>query len=185
MPTAEKITIKELDRWAATVSTYNQALRALARVYNLAFNHSSRTSHRALDLENEVREGHRYLVATTPDPNLAYERPLGFVSWRVWGEPRHQLAELTHIGVNPQEPAAHGLGRQLVAEMEEAAHRYYRGYRHGGARKIFILTHADNARAHNLYQRCGYREEARLPDFFRPGVDELYFSKTWPEHIAT
>ncbi|MBI5467025.1 MAG: GNAT family N-acetyltransferase [Candidatus Kerfeldbacteria bacterium] len=185
MSTADHVIVTPFTDWARSQPTYSQALRSLAKVYGLAFKQAGGTSLRANTLEIEMeREGHRYLVARL-EPSPEPERLIGFVSWRPWGEPRHQLAELTHIGVDVNDPEVRGLGRRLVTAMEDTAHSHYRGYSQRGARKIFILTHADNTRAHNLYGRCGYTLEARLPSFFHPGMDELYFSKTWLEHVAT
>lgn len=131
-------------------------------------------------INRELMHDHRYILGRVD------ERLAGFVSWRRWGEDRHRLAELFHIGVDLANPEASGLGRQLIGAMEEDVHAYFRLHGQPGGRKVFILTHADNYRAHNLYRRCGYQHQATLPSFFHPRIDavhtgdEYYFARDFP-----
>jgi ribosomal protein S18 acetylase RimI-like enzyme len=150
----------------------------LIRAFRDAFCRTERYEQIRALLIQEERCGHQFLGAFTGEE----EAMCGFVSWRPWGEPRHQLAELYHLGVKPDSPAR-GLGRRLVAAMEAAAHEHFRSAGFPGARKIFMLTHATNVRAQNVYRRCGYRCVATLPSFFRQGVDEYVFEKEFPEHV--
>ena len=149
-------------------------IRQLSDVYCRAFTNSNLNDAAGM-IDEELAQGHRYIIASTG------QQMAGFVSWRSWGRPRHRLVELYHIGVDLQNPNAKGVGRQLIEEMERDIQARYRSYGLPGARKIFILTHADNLRAQNLYLRCGYEQQAVLPNFFRTGVDECYFAKDFPE----
>lgn len=133
-----------------------------------------------LMIARELGQEHRYILGYV-DGRLA-----GFVSWRRWGEDRHRLAELFHIGVDPTNLGAPGLGRRLIGAMEVNIHAYYFQQGLPGARKVFILTHAENYRAHNLYRRCRYEHQATLPAFFHPRIDavhtgdEFYFARDFP-----
>jgi ribosomal protein S18 acetylase RimI-like enzyme len=129
-------------------------------------------------LRRELLEGQRFLVA------LENRGIIGFVSWRMVGAMRHGLAELTHIGLSPfrdrGNPENRHLADRLLGAMEQDAVAVYHNLG-GRLRKVFIFTHAENTRAHALYQRNGYGYEATIPSFFRDGVDEHYFSKTFPK----
>ncbi len=75
------------------------------------------------------------------------------------------------LAVHPAEQRR-GTGAALVAAVErEAAAR--------GARLILVETSGlpdfDGTRA--FYRRCGYREEARIRDFYRDGEDKVVFRK--------
>lgn len=144
----------------------DDVLQQLAAVFCRAFGRHDRQAVETM-IDEEAFLGHRYIIASV-DGEFA-----GFVSWRRWGEDRHRLAELFHIGIDLQNQQARGLGRLLIAQMEEDVHAAYQRVSLPGARQIFILTHADNSRAHNLYRRCGYEHRATLPNFFHPRIDEV------------
>lgn len=128
-------------------------------------------------LRRELGEGQRFHVA------LEDRIIIGFASWRMVGAVRHGLAELTHIGVSQlRDPASREnrhLADRLLEAVEQDAETAYRNLG-GRLRKVFILTHAQNYRARRLYERHGYIYEVTLPEFFRDGVDEHYFAKSFP-----
>lgn len=65
-----------------------------------------------------------------------------------------------------------GLGGMLVAEVE-------RRVRALGGRGVYIETSslARYEPTRRFYERCGYRVEARLRDFYQPGDDKLVYVK--------
>lgn len=65
-----------------------------------------------------------------------------------------------------------GTGRLLLAEAEKNISRY-------GGRKIFIETSSRDLYlpTRQFYLRCGYREEARVADFYADGDDKLIYSR--------
>lgn len=122
----------------------------------------------------EIARGDRFILAF--DESL-----IGFVTWELHGGPDNRLAELEHIATDPNNPEARGLGRRLIEDLEQDVHAFYRRAGQPGARKIWLLTHAANTRAQNLYLRTGFKHTATLPDFWHLGVDELYFEKNYPD----
>jgi ribosomal protein S18 acetylase RimI-like enzyme len=79
--------------------------------------------------------------------------------------------DLYWIGIRA-ELRGRGLGTRLLAESE----------RHivlQGGRRVYVDTsgRAEYAPAHALYTRAGYREAARLEDFYAPGDAKLIFEK--------
>ena len=64
----------------------------------------------------------------------------------------------------------HGLGRALVAAAE--AHAASRG-----GQLLVLETSGRDAYVHTrrFYEACGWKEEARLRDFYRPGDDVVYY----------
>jgi GNAT superfamily N-acetyltransferase len=79
--------------------------------------------------------------------------------------------DLYWIVVHP-EFHGRGLGARLLIESE----RRIAGQ---GGRRVYVDTSSrrEYAPAHALYLRGGYREAARLPDFYAPGDDKLIFEK--------
>ncbi len=65
-----------------------------------------------------------------------------------------------------------GLGRKLLEESE-------RLIRDQGGRRVYIETsnRAQYAPTRAFYQRCGYRCDAVLADFYAPGDDKVIFVK--------
>ncbi len=69
-----------------------------------------------------------------------------------------------------------GFGRAILQEAE-------RRIRQAGGRRIYIETsgRTQYEPTRRFYERCGYRCEARLPDFYAPGDDKLIYVKLLPQ----
>ncbi|RJP37158.1 MAG: N-acetyltransferase [Phycisphaerales bacterium] len=65
-----------------------------------------------------------------------------------------------------------GIGRRLMEEAEERI-------RAAGGARVFIDTsgRAQYAPTRAFYERCGYRVEATLCDFYAPGDDKVVYGK--------
>ncbi len=65
-----------------------------------------------------------------------------------------------------------GLGRRLMAEVESRVRR-------AGGSRIYVETSAreDYAKTRYFYERCGYRQECFLPDFYAPGDGKVIYVK--------
>lgn len=72
-----------------------------------------------------------------------------------------------------------GLGRELLRRSEEIIAA-------AGGRQVYIETSSrplyDPTRA--FYGRCGYREAARLPDFYAPGDAKVIYARCLPASAA-
>ena len=81
--------------------------------------------------------------------------------------------DLYWIAVDPA-IQSRGLGRQLVAAIEEAV-------QHGGGRMILVETASKAAYkpTRAFYRRTSYVEVARIPNFYRVGDDKVIFIKTF------
>jgi ribosomal protein S18 acetylase RimI-like enzyme len=68
---------------------------------------------------------------------------------------------------------ARGLGRRLLNECEVRI-------RDMGGRRVYIETSGKTqyAPTRAFYERCGYRPEARLVDFYAPEDDKLIYGRT-------
>lgn len=66
-----------------------------------------------------------------------------------------------------------GLGRALLTEVENRL-------RGGGGGKLIAETSSREqyAPTQGFYRACGFTEEARIRDYYAPGEDILYFTKT-------
>ncbi len=69
-----------------------------------------------------------------------------------------------------------GRGSTLLEKTEEILHTMY-------ARQIYVETSSSAAYAPTraFYERRGYREGARLRDFYRPGDDKIVYVKSFSE----
>ena len=122
----------------------------------------------AAAFREELGRGIRYLVALK-DGQVA-----GLTSWVPHGLPKHGLAELDRIAVAP-EVRGKGVAAGLFRALLDDADIYYRA--HGqGLRKLFLMTHADNAAAQAFYRKMGFAAEATLKDHFYKGKDEIVMS---------
>ncbi|MCI0370276.1 MAG: GNAT family N-acetyltransferase [candidate division NC10 bacterium] len=108
---------------------------------------------------------YRFAGIERPDGSLAGYMCYGEIplSDRCW--------DLYWIAVNPADQGK-GLGRTMIRSMEEDLRRR-------GARKLFIETGGKTSYGSTraFYEASGYREMARLPDFFAPGDDKVIFGK--------
>ena len=77
--------------------------------------------------------------------------------------------DLFFIAVSPG-AQGRGVGRALIGATEDAV-------RQSGGRLLLIETASkpsyDATRA--FYERAGYREVARVPDYYRPGDDKIVY----------
>ncbi len=80
--------------------------------------------------------------------------------------------DLYWIAVSPEEQRK-GLGAQVYARAEAAM-------RKAGAKHIYVDTSSSDryAPTRGFYQRMGFEEEARLPDFYGPGDGKVIYVKS-------
>ena len=78
---------------------------------------------------------------------------------------------MSRIAVSPDEQGR-GLGAQVYARAEAAM-------RKSGAKHIYADTSSSDryAGTRGFYQRMGFREEARLADFYGPGDGKIVYVK--------
>jgi len=116
----------------------------------------------------EAKKFHNYLVAEENG------KVIGLVTWIVHGLPKHQLCELDRIAVIP-EYRGKGIAKQLFKALVGDAKAYYKNHK-SKLRKLYLLTHADNKRAHRFYEKLGFKHEATLKDHYYDNKDEFVFS---------
>ncbi|RPI24907.1 MAG: GNAT family N-acetyltransferase [Acidobacteria bacterium] len=79
--------------------------------------------------------------------------------------------DLYWIAVHP-DAQGHGLGKTLIRETEKFIQE-------AGGQRVYIETSSRDqyAPTRRFYLSCGYAEEARLLDFYRPGDSKVMYSK--------
>ena len=118
--------------------------------------------------KNETKKLHNYIVA---DDNGKITR---IVTWAAHGLPKHQLCELDRIAVL-SEYQGKGVAKNLLNALVKDAKEYYK--KHGQKlRKLYLLTHDHNKRAHRFYEKAGFRHETTLKEHYYRGKDELVYS---------
>jgi len=118
--------------------------------------------------ESETKKFHHFIVADD-DGKIA-----GIVTWIMHGLPKHQLAELDRIAVLP-EYKGKGIAKELFDALVKDAKEFYKKKK-SKLRKLYLLTHADNARAHKFYEKMGFKHETTLKEHYYKDKDEFVFS---------
>lgn len=119
--------------------------------------------------KNEAKKGYNYIVAEENG------KIIGIVTWQVHGLPKHELCELDRIAVLP-EARGKGVARELFDALIKGADKEYK--KHGfKLRKLYILCHADNKRAHAFYEKMGCKHETTLKNHYYEGRDEFVYSR--------
>jgi acetoin utilization deacetylase AcuC-like enzyme/GNAT superfamily N-acetyltransferase len=115
-------------------------------------------------LAKGIRSGYHFILA---------ERGSGLVAYACYGPiAGTQFSfDLFWIAVSPEEQRK-GLGVQVFARAEAAM-------RKAGARRIYADTSSSDryAPTRGFYQRMGFEEDARLPDFYGPGDAKVIYMK--------
>jgi len=118
--------------------------------------------------KTETKKHHNYIVADDGG------KIAGIVTWVVHGLMRHQLCELDRIAVLP-EYRGKGVAKKLFNELIKAANSYYKKH-NLKLRKLYLLTHADNTRAHEFYEKLGLKHETTLKEHYYKDRDEFVYS---------
>jgi acetoin utilization deacetylase AcuC-like enzyme/GNAT superfamily N-acetyltransferase len=115
-------------------------------------------------LSKGIRSGYHFILA---------ERGSGLVAYACYGpiEGTQGSFDLYWIAVAPEEQRK-GLGPQVFARAENAMRKV-------GAKKIYVDTSSSDryAGTRGFYQRMGFEEDARLPDFYGPGDAKVIYVK--------
>jgi ribosomal-protein-alanine N-acetyltransferase len=117
---------------------------------------------------NELKKGINYTVAEDNG------KILGITTWLIHGLHKHGLIELDRIAVLP-EFRGKGISKQLFDALVKDAKKEFekKGEK---LRKLFLLTHASNERAHLFYERMGLRHETTLRKHYYDNEDEWVYS---------
>ena len=118
--------------------------------------------------ENEISRGMNYIVAEDKG-NI-----VGITTWYMHGLPKHGLLELDRIAVLPEyrgKGIAKGLFHGLITEASEE----YK-INKSKLRKLYLLTHASNKRAHKFYEKMGLTHETTLKKHYYNKEDECVYS---------
>ncbi len=146
----------------------HQDITGIAKVFQATLNMPT-YDEAAAAFENELAASHQFLVV---DEN---KQIAGLISIIFHGRPRHGLAELDHIAVLPDHQRK-GIATRLFQASIDHLKRFYKqkGFT---LRKYFLLTHSNNLKAQQFYQKLGFKKEAVLKKHFYPDVDEIVFSQ--------
>ncbi|MBI3027457.1 GNAT family N-acetyltransferase [Candidatus Woesearchaeota archaeon] len=118
--------------------------------------------------ENETKKFHHYIIA---EDN---KKIAGIVTWIMHGLPKHQLCELDRIAVLP-EYRGKGVAKKLFDALIKDAKKFYKANK-SKLRKLYLLTHADNTRAHKFYKKLGFKHETILKSHYYKNKDEYVYS---------
>ncbi|MBI2208957.1 GNAT family N-acetyltransferase [Candidatus Woesearchaeota archaeon] len=115
------------------------------------------------------REKHHHYIVAVHNGKIA-----GIVTWLMHGLPKHQLAELDRIAVLP-EYMGKGVAKGLFDELIKEATAFYKKKK-SKLRKLYLLTHEDNKRAHKFYEKLGFEHEVTLKEHYYKDKHEYVFS---------
>lgn len=116
----------------------------------------------------ELKKGMNYIVA------LENKKIIGLTTWVMHGLPKHGLVELDRIAVLP-EYRGKGISKELFSVLIKDASKEFE--KNGKElRKLFLLTHASNERAHQFYEKMGLKHEVTLKKHYYNDEDEWVYS---------
>ena len=118
--------------------------------------------------KQEIKKNHNYIVAEENG------KIIGIITWLMHGLPKHQLCELDRIAVLP-EYRGKGVAKKLFGALVKDAKSFYKKNK-SRLRKLYLLTHADNIRAHKFYEKLGFKHETTLKEHYYKGKDEYVYS---------
>ena len=118
--------------------------------------------------KNEIKKQHHYIIAEENN------KIIGVVTWLMHGLPKHQLCELDRIAVLP-EYRGKGVSHKLFDALIKDAKSFYKKNK-SKLRKLYLLTHADNVRAHKFYEKLGFKHETTLKQHYYKNKDEYVYS---------
>lgn len=118
--------------------------------------------------KSEIKKHHNYIVS------VENEKIAGIVTWLPHGLPKHQLCELDRIAVLP-DYRGKGIAKQLFNALVKDAKSYYKKH-NSKLRKLYLLTHADNNKAHKFYEKLGFKHETTLKQHYYKNKDEFVYS---------
>lgn len=119
--------------------------------------------------KNETAKQHHWIVAEDKG------KIIGIATWILHGLPKHQLAELDRIAVLP-EHRGQGIARPLFEALLKDCKEFYKKHK-SKLRKMYILTHYDNVRAHRFYEKLGFAHETTLKQHYYENKDEFVYSR--------
>ena len=127
----------------------------------------------------EREKHHHYIVAVdtrteSGTNSIGKGKIVGLVTWLIHGLPKHQLAELDRIAVLP-EYMGKGVAKGLFDELIKDATAFYKKKK-SKLRKLYLLTHEDNKRAHKFYEKLGFKHEVTLKEHYYKDRHEHVFS---------
>jgi acetoin utilization deacetylase AcuC-like enzyme/GNAT superfamily N-acetyltransferase len=121
-------------------------------------------------LTKGVRSGYHFVLA---------ERGSALVAYACYGriDGTQDSFDLYWIAVSPDEQGK-GLGTQVYLRSEASMRR-------AGAKRIYADTSSSDryASTRDFYQRMGFTEEARLPDFYAPSDGKVIYRKEIPTQV--
>lgn len=100
------------------------------------------------------------------------EEPVGYLTWGPTPL-AEDVYDIYWMAIAPQEQGK-GLGRKLVNWLENEILKV-------NGRMIVIETSSQlkYMKTREFYQKLGYKEVARVPDFYRPGDDRIIYAKNF------
>ena len=144
--------------------------------------YSIKTIKEGIDVfKEETKKGYNYIVAEDTQKSrisgtnsVGNKKIIGIVTWIKRGLFRHQLCELDRIAVLP-DYRGKGIARELFNALVSDAKAYYKKH-NKKLRKLYVLTHADNIRAHKFYEKLGFKHETTLKEHYYKDKDEFVYS---------
>ena len=118
--------------------------------------------------KEEVQKKYNFIIAVDNG------KVVGLTTWQLHGLPKHQLCELDRIAVLP-ECRGKGVAQKLFAALVKAAKAEYKKNK-SKLRKLYLLTHASNIRAHKFYEKLGFKHETTLKNHYYKKEDEWVYS---------
>ena len=147
----------------ATVKDVNGIARVLVESYNIKDIKEGKEV-----FKSETKKSRNYIVADDK------KKIIGIVTWLMHGLLKHQLAELDRIAVL-SDYRDKRVAKELFKALIKDANTFYKKH-DSKLRKLYLLTHANNKKAHKFYKKMGFKHETTLKEHYYKNKDEFVFS---------
>lgn len=141
--------------------------KGIARVLKESYN--IKDLKEGIEVFNFETEKHHHYIVAEENGKIA-----GIATWLTHGLPKHQLAELDRIAVLP-EYMGKGIAQGLFNALVKDASSFYKKKK-SKLRKLYLLTHEDNKRAHKFYEKLGFSHEVTLKEHYYKDRHEHVYS---------
>lgn len=151
-------------------------LEAVLRATGSFFDEEVEVALELIDYGIKGSQDYRFLVAADgPAPG---DKVLGYACWGPTPM-TDRTFDLYWIAVDPRRQGG-GVGRALMAAVEQRL-------RSEGARLLLVETASKESYAATraFYERIGYEEVARTPDFYRDGDDRVVYARRLQPRAVT
>jgi len=133
--------------------------------------------HERFNIESKEEAKKVYLYEKKRDKFLLAvdnNKVIGFISWTIAGEPRHELVRIRRLAILPVQNKEE-VAEELIRKTTDIADKEFKQI-NLKIRKAYVLVHSIDKERIEFYKKLGFVHEATLKDHYANNVDEFVMS---------